>query len=215
MRTRFSSLCLVAVLSLSPVTLPAQETSEAVAVRQALQQNMSALNARVEDLEASNVSLRAKVDDLKREIQQLREEARRLGDHSAVQEQMRRLADSVKEVDSKRRSDNDKVLGELAKLAKQIADTPVAPPPQVRPHGGSTHNATPATDNDSKPTPPSAPQKGIEYVIKSGDTLSGVVDSCRQKGLKMTQKIMKEANPDINWDRLRVGQKIFIPIPNS
>lgn len=215
MRTRFSSFCLAAAVSLTSSMLPAQESSEAVAVRQALQQNMSALNARVEDLEASNVSLRAKVDDLRREIQQLREEARRLGDHSAVQEQIRRLADSVKEVDTKRRTDNEKVLAEIAKLGKQIADTPVAPPPVPKSHSAPVAHSAPPPDADSKPTQPATPQKGIEYVVKSGDSLSGLVDSCRQKGLKMTQKMMREANPDVNWDRLRIGQKIFIPLPNS
>ena len=59
------------------------------------------------------------------------------------------------------------------------------------------------------------PEKGIEYVIKSNDTLSGIVTACRARELKVTQKLMREANPDVNWDRLRVGQKIFIPIPGQ
>lgn len=192
--------------------LPAQESSEAIAARQLMQENMKALNARIEDLEASNHSLRARVDDLRRELQQLREETRKLADQSNVQDQIRRLADSIKDVDTKRRSDNERVLAELAKLAKQIADTPVAPPPIVRPSPPPSSN--PGNAHSSEPrTAANIPEKGIEYVIKSGDTLSGIVTACRSKELKVTQKMLREANPDVNWDRLKVGQKVFIPLP--
>ena len=196
------------------------ESSEAIAIRQQLQQNMITLNARVEELEASNQSLRAKVDDLRRELQQVREEARKLGDRSSIQEQIRKLADSVKEVDAKRRADNEKVLGELAKLGKQISDTPVAPPPS-RPipvsnlRGDSTSSGGDKTSRPTSDKVDKGVERGIEYVIKSGDTLSGIVLACRAKEIKVTQRGLKEANPDIaNWDRLRTGQKIFIPVPN-
>jgi LysM repeat protein len=29
----------------------------------------------------------------------------------------------------------------------------------------------------------------------------------------VTQKQMMDANPGVNWNRLRIGQKIFIPAP--
>lgn len=196
------------------------ESSEAIAIRQQLQQNMITLNARVEELEASNQSLRAKVDDLRRELQQVREEARKLGDRSSIQEQIRKLADSVKEVDAKRRADNEKVLGELAKLGKQISDTPVAPPPSrpipvSNPRGDSTSSGGDKTSRPTSDKVDKGVERGIEYVIKSGDTLSGIVLACRAKEIKVTQRGLKEANPDIaNWDRLRTGQKIFIPVPN-
>ena len=61
---------------------------------------MKALVARVEDLEASNHSLRSRLDDMRRELQQIREETRKLGDQTPVQEQIRRLAESIKDVDA-------------------------------------------------------------------------------------------------------------------
>lgn len=214
MRKLSSLMLLAASLTWLPSSsLLGQETSEAIAARQLVQENMKALNARIEDLEASNHSLRARLDDLRRELQQLREETRKLADQSGVQDQIRRLADGIKDVDNKRRADNEKVLGELSKLARQMAETPVVPPPVVRnpapaPSQSSAHNPEPRPASN-------IPEKGIEYVIKQNDTLSGIVAACRAKELKVTQKLLREANPDVNWDRLRVGQKIFIPIPGQ
>jgi TolA-binding protein len=213
MRTlRFTPLLAGLVLMSLAIRLTAQESSEAVAARRETESNLKALSARVEELEASNHSLRVRLDDMRREVQQLREEMRKLADQSGTQEQLRKLADSVKEVDSKRRADNEKVLNELSKLARQMAETPVAPPPAPR--------ATPSPGGGEirPPHPPSGDkgsEKGIEYVIKSGDTLSGIVTACRGQNLKVTQKLLMEANPDVNWNRLKVGQKIFIPLPNS
>jgi|JI10StandDraft_1071094.scaffolds.fasta_scaffold810144_2 TolA-binding protein len=211
-----SSLMLLAasLVWLAPASLSAQESSESIAARQMVQENMKALNARIEDLEASNHSLRARVDDLRRELQQLREETRKLADQSGVQDQIRRLADSIKDVDNKRRADNEKVLGELAKLAKQMADTPIMPPTPAPRQPSTTSSQSSAHNPELRPAS-NIPEKGIEYVIKPNDTLSGIVAACRAKDLKVTQKLMREANPDVNWDRLRVGQKIFIPLPGQ
>ena len=55
------------------------------------------------------------------------------------------------------------------------------------------------------------PDTGFEYTIQSGDTLSGLVLKLRKQGMNVTQKQLKDANPDVNWDKLKVKQKIFIP----
>lgn len=190
----------------------AQESNESIAARQVMQENLRAMNARIEDLEASNHSLKARLDDLRRELQQLREESRKLGDQSNLQDQIRKLADGIKDVDAKRRADNEKVLGELAKLSRQMAETPVVVPPTPKLPSTSSHTPAPA-DTEPKASKPAVSEKGIEYMIKSGDTLSGIVAACRAKDLKVTQKMLREANPDLNWDKLRVGQKVFIPLP--
>jgi len=41
--------------------------------------------------------------------------------------------------------------------------------------------------------------------------VSGIVNKLSKQGLKMTQKQIIDANPVVNWNKLRVGQKIFIP----
>ncbi len=215
MRTIWSLLLLFAVLRCGSTAVAAPESNDAVAFRQALEGNMKALVARVEDLEASNHSLRSRLDDMRRELQQIREETRKLGDQTPVQEQIRRLAESIKDVDAKRRADNEKVLTELGKLAKQVAETSIVPtPPLTRtvPINAPTRIADSELKSSDRAT---GPTRGIEYSIQSNDTLSGIVAAGRAKGLKLTQKMMMEANPDVNWSRLKIGQKIFIPLPNQ
>ncbi|MBI1842068.1 MAG: LysM peptidoglycan-binding domain-containing protein [Verrucomicrobia bacterium] len=218
MRTLLLSVVLALLLPVPKLLSQAAESSEAVAIRQQLQQNMVTLSARVEELEASNQSLREKVANLQREMQQVREEARKLGDRSAIQDQIHKLADSVKEVDAKRRADNEKVLGELAKLGKQIADTPVAPPPTRAVPVSNPRGDSPSagTEKPTRGVGDKGVERGIEYVIKPGDSLSAIVQACRAKDIKLTQRALKEANPDIsNWELLRPGKKIFIPVPNA
>ncbi len=216
MQRFWSFRILLALLFAAPLCGAAQESSEAVAARQAMQENMRVLNGRMEELEGSYHTLRARVDDMRREMQQLREEMRKLGDQSALQEQIKRLAESVKDVDNRRRQDNEKVLSELAKIAKQVAEAPLPAPP---PRPVSNPTPRPAVHDTEKPdkdsSGPAIPTKGIEHLIKSGDTLSGIVTACRAQGLKVTYKMLKDANPDVNWDKLKVGQKIFIPVPNQ
>jgi LysM repeat protein len=39
------------------------------------------------------------------------------------------------------------------------------------------------------------------------------VAALQKQGLKVTQKQIMDANPGVNWSKLRIGQKIFIPSP--
>jgi LysM repeat protein len=53
--------------------------------------------------------------------------------------------------------------------------------------------------------------KGIEYVVKEHDTLSGIVKSCRDQKINVTMDQILKANPGLKPERMRTGQKIFIP----
>ena len=57
------------------------------------------------------------------------------------------------------------------------------------------------------------PQKGFDYTIEKNDNLSMIVQAYREKNIKVTIDQILKANPGLNPDRLRVGQKIFIPAP--
>jgi hypothetical protein len=54
-------------------------------------------------------------------------------------------------------------------------------------------------------------EKGYWYEIKREDKLSVIVQEYRKKGVKVTLAQVKDANPDVNPNRLLVGQKIWIP----
>ncbi len=59
--------------------------------------------------------------------------------------------------------------------------------------------------------PPAPPKSTNEYVIQAGDTLTRLVSTFRDRGQPMTLKLLQEANPDVQWNRLRIGQRIVIP----
>ncbi len=66
-----------------------------------------------------------------------------------------------------------------------------------------------------KPANDSRAQRGFEYTVRPGDTLSVIVKWCRDRGMPLTMEQVKQANPTVNWSRLRVGLKIFLPVGGS
>ena len=58
---------------------------------------------------------------------------------------------------------------------------------------------------------PVKPEEGVEYVVKPGETLSAIVQACREQKIKVTQKQILDANPGLKPDLVKAGQKILIP----
>jgi LysM repeat protein len=112
---------------------------------------------------------------------------------------LKRLAEKIQEIDRKREADRELILGQIEKLAKTSA-APSPKPPKV---------TVPDT------TVPTGPEKGFEYVVQSGDTLSLIAQAYRDKNIKVTVKQILQANPGLDEKRLKVGQKIFIPAPKQ
>jgi hypothetical protein len=51
--------------------------------------------------------------------------------------------------------------------------------------------------------------------VQSGDTLSAIIAAYKEKGIKVTEKEIKAANPNLVPEKMRVGQKIWIPAPEK
>ncbi len=51
--------------------------------------------------------------------------------------------------------------------------------------------------------------------MKSGDTLAAILAAYQQSGVKVSQSQVIKANAGLNPDRLKVGQKLFIPEPSA
>jgi LysM repeat protein len=86
--------------------------------------------------------------------------------------------------------------------------------------GGSTGHksaaAVPATTATDNPTASAGgPQKGYDYTIAAGDTVSAIAKAYRAQGVKVTSAQILAANPGLNANSLIVGKKIFIPDPNA
>ena len=196
---------LVIILTV-PSAFSQDNPAAAAAAREEAEARYQRLNSRIEDLEIAFQRFKKDQDRLESEVRAIREQVTRAAENTqnvATQESIKRLADAIEEVDKKRLKDQEKVDAGLKHLEKLI-----------------TSAGTPRRSNGSSAKPPSQPPKatgkGYEYSIQDGDTLSVIVAAIReQKGLKITQKQVMEANPNVNWNRLQIGQKIFIPDPSQ
>ena len=159
------------------------------------------------DLTAAQEALKKQVADLSRELEGVREQSGKPNTAYARQEDLekglKQLADAIKEVDRKRLDDAENVRAELLKLRKLLE----APPPPSRKSATSAPKDIPAAAAST------TPEKGFEYTVKSGDTLDAIVLACREKNIKVTVPQVLKANPGLKAERLKVGQKIFIPAP--
>ena len=186
------------LVSLALCSAPAMRAQDA-----ATQERLDKLTGRVEDLTAAQEALKKQVTELSRELQSLREESAKPNTSYARPEDLNRLADEIKAVDRKRVEDAETTHTELLKLRK-ILETPLPQPKR----------SSVTTPKDTAAPPAQAAQdKGYEYVVKSGDTLSAIVQAYREKNIKVTVSQIQKANPGLKPESLRAGQKIFIPAP--
>jgi LysM repeat protein len=179
-------------------TLPLARAEDA-----ATEEKLNQLSGKIEDLIARHESESKKVAELAREIQSLRDQQGKPVGNFASQEDLKRLADAVKEVDRKRMDDNEKIHNDLLKLSKSLA----TPLPQPKKKPGSSVGDTPTSDK------PGHKEDVAEYVVQSGDTLSVIVQAYREKNVKVTVDQILKANPGLVPEKMHVGQKIFIPLP--
>lgn len=169
--------------------------SPMLAQDRALEQRLNELSGRIENLLEGQENLRRHMAEMQREIDALREHQNRPVTPSATQADLNRLADSVREIDRKRLDDYEKIRAELLKLGKTLASSaPVrsSPPPR-------------------EPVKETAPEKGYNYTVQSGDTLSSIVEVYRENKVKVSVDQVLKANPGLKPERLLPGQTIFIP----
>jgi LysM repeat protein len=189
------SFLLVALALCAPPALRAQDA--------ATEERLNKLSGRIDDLLASQESLKKQLDGLAKDLESVREQSGKPNASYARQEDLNRLGEKVKEVDQKRLDDAEKIHTELLKLRKVLE----APLPSSKKPPVSAHKDTPVTPAST------TPDKGYEYVIKSGDTLDAVAQAYREKNIKVTVAQILKNNEGLKAEKLRVGQKIFIPAP--
>jgi len=194
-----------------------QETPAEIIQRQETEAHLKELRGKIADLEATGQALQKQIDKLEQGLSRLREElvsSRNNNVTAALEDRMKRLVEDIATVDKKRREDNDRLTQYIEKsFAKLEQNLKVARPPQPAPAASGT--GTPRSPAGAGPAaPPPGTGKVFEYTVVSGDTLSGILAKIRKEArLNVTQKQVMDVNPNVNWNRLRVGQKIFIPEP--
>ena len=171
----------------------------------ATQQQINKLNGQIQDLQETQAAQAKHIEALEKEISDLRDKSNSPGaTDTANADDLKKLADQVQEIDKKRQADRELILKEIEKLGK------------VSGGSATSHKTPPAISTTVADNPASAatgPQKGYEYSIQRNDTLSIVAKAYRDQGIKVTADQILKANPGLNPNALKVGQKIFIPAP--
>jgi LysM repeat protein len=171
----------------------------------ATEERFNKLAGQIEDLRANQEAITKRIEALTREIEGLRSQLDKPSGNYASDEDVKRLAEAVKEIDRKRLEDYEKIRLELKNLGKSLA----APTPAV-------HKTVPTPIADASiPEKSSGPEKGFEYQVKKGDNLGIIVQAYRDNNIKITKDQILKANPGLVPEKMRVGQKIFIPAPQS
>ena len=183
----------------------------------ATEERLKQLGGKVEDLLAGQDVLRKRLEELAGQLETLREQQNRPAPNYAGQEDLKRLAKAIEEVDGKRLEDNRKIRDELLRLIEAVKAAPVAPPKRTRGNSnssGSRRNNPPPSDvpADDKG---GGTERGSYYTVAQGDTISAIVVACREKHVLVTEKQILKANPGVKPENLRVGMKLFIPVPQS
>jgi LysM repeat protein len=167
----------------------------------ASEERLNKLNGYVQDLLTAQSEQQKRIAALAKEIESLREQQSQPNVGYATAEALKKLAEKVQEIDKKREADKELILKKIEELAKTLAGPSKKPVVAVpAPTAGAT-NA------------PATPEKGFWYVIQSGDTLSVIAEAYREKNIKVTVDQIMKVNEGLNPNRLKVGQKIFIPAP--
>ena len=177
---------------------PALRAQDAV-----VEERLNKLNGLVQDLVEDKAGQKKQIEGLVRELESLREQLNHPNTAYAMQEDLKRLGEKLQEIDKKREADKELILKKIEELARTLA-VPSKKPVVVAPAAAASATGGLAT-----------PEKGFEYVIQSGDTLSLVAAAYREQNIRVTADQILKANPGLNEKRLKVGQKIFIPAPKQ
>lgn len=168
-----------------------------------LDERVKQLLGKIENLEEANAGQKRQIEALVKEIQSLREHQQHVPTTGfASSEDLRELARKVQEIEEKRKSDRAYLEKEFARLAKMA---------------GATTRPPKNTDGD-KPVTNQAPLpgKGVEHVIASGDFISTIAAAyTKELGVKITSDMILRANPGLKPERMIVGKKILIPVPDK
>jgi len=181
-------------------------TATVFAQESATQQQLDQLRGKLQDIVDAQDAQNKKIEELSKRINDLADKINTPQANSyANAEDLKALADSVKEIDKKRQSDRELILKQIDKLGNTMTGTSTS----------HSHTSSTPPKVEDPPTTPTGPQKGYYYVVKDGDYLSTIAKAYRDQGVKVTTAQILKANPGLDATKLYTGKKIFIPDPNA
>jgi predicted RNase H-like nuclease (RuvC/YqgF family) len=204
------------IISVLTLIAAAQDTPTAptpaaeVAAKQAADERYERMAADIQALQAANDALQTKLTAIGQQLQDLRNQLAQSPNNFATPDDLKHLADKIVEVDKKREEDKQAIAEEIRKSIAELKHALADGSAPSRVSASKPASTTESTDSD----------KGFVYKIQDGDSLSAIVKAYnadfKSKGMKtISLKQAMDANPNIDWNHLRVGQKIIIPQPQS
>jgi len=190
-----------------------------LAAQQEAQDNMKRLTATIEEYQVTMATQKKMLDALAAEVSKLRDEIARNNNDSANKEAIHQLREDIQKVDKARLTDNEKLNEALVKLGDTIKRMPATALPRrstaIPTDPGTTGGGTVAgkTANPRGGTNTNGAEEGFEYVVVSGDRPDKIAAKYQAEGIKVTAKSIIAANPNVDWTKLKVGDKLFIPKP--
>jgi TolA-binding protein len=171
----------------------------------ATQQQIDKLSGQIQDLLDAQAAQDKRIAALEKQVSDLSDKLSQPAvNNAASADDLKKLAEQVQELAKKQQDDNDLILKEFQKLAKGGTISPPSHPAPDVSTPASTDNPTAAAGGH---------QNGYWQTVGSGDTISAIVKAYRDKNVKVTVPQILAANPGLNPNNLKVGQKIWIPDP--
>ena len=205
-----------AVLLGAPALARSQDAVTAAA-RQETDARLKRLEAELEDMRAANLRQTQQISILENALRKTVNELA-TSKYASV-EDLARLSDALKEIDRKREADKQLVVEKFEEIKRIFAAAPVMPPTPTKPEGN--HDKAGKGNSKLIPSGTSAAgdQPGVYHPVLRGQTLLEIIkaynDELKAKGKpgKITLQQVLDANKGLDPSRMKVGQKLFIPIP--
>jgi septal ring factor EnvC (AmiA/AmiB activator) len=168
----------------------------------AAQQQIDQINGRIQDLIDAQTAQGKRLAALEKSIGDLQDKLNQPAvNNNASADDLKKLAEQVKDLAKKQQDDNDLIVKELEKLEK----TGGIPATGRKPPVVSIDNTNPSAGGA---------QNGYYYTIQDKDTLTAIAKAySTELKTKITPEQIQAANPGLNPKNLIVGKKIFIPKP--
>jgi TolA-binding protein len=207
---RIFSLSTIFLALQLPLFAQSSSTAAALADKQDAEERYNRMAADVQALQAANTSLQKKISALEDQISKLSEGVSKANNNSSVSDDLKLLKDKIQEVDKKRESDKQVIQEDLKKFFAQATQELKAKP---------VARSTPKADKETHSSDATlVSDKEFSHTIEDGETLLAILKAYNAKfkseGMKPIKlKQIEDANPGVDWNRLKIGQKIVIPAP--
>jgi len=182
----------------------------ALAAQQEIVESNKRLLATLEDLQHTQTAQQKQISALTAELGKLRDEMARNNHDTANKESLRKLNDQIVKVDEARVADGKRFQEALERLGETFKKTLTARP--VRPVDIAQNNPT-RTPPRGGASSTSANEEGFEYIVVSGDRPDKIAAKFKAEKINVSASDIIKANPTVDWSKLQVGQKLFIPKP--